>query len=184
MFCATHTFPTIPACRSTRTSLSATTAPTTAIFLNSSRCALSSQLAHAVNDHIFDSRKETMAIQLSATTFARAAEKASATKPAVWRDQVGYTVVGSKGVWQTVRFTARAGALWASCTCYAGSGHARTTPQPCYHVAAVVLFARQHQAQQQPAPHSHACPRCHELYACDVPACAAIDDFVCDGCDK
>lgn len=34
-----------------------------------------------------------------------------------------------------------------------------------------------------PEPHHHACPRCHDLWRCEVPGCAAIDDLVCDGCD-
>lgn len=130
-------------------------------------------------------------LKLQQETFQRAAAKAASVRPTVRHDGAAYFVIGGDGLtWHAVRFIARDGSIWARCTCRAGRGVGRRgESQPCYHVAAAVLFGRSTAGASAPAParqpvaHLHACPGCSEEYHCQVPACAYIDDLQCNTCE-
>jgi hypothetical protein len=84
-------------------------------------------------------------IRLIPANFARAAEKAQSIQPTVTHDGATYRVIGGDNTWRTIRFVALAGSIWARCDCRAGRGYGfGRVPQPCYHVAAAVLFGKQH----------------------------------------
>jgi hypothetical protein len=67
-------------------------------------------------------------------------------------------------------------------------------PLPCYHIAAAAMSRRRTVIKpvMAPAPaaapvvsapsHTHACPRCGDLYSCRCPL-AEMDDLICDVCD-
>lgn len=115
-------------------------------------------------------------IALNTTKFARAANKARNLKPTVEKTSPGYLVARSNGQPAYVRFIVRAGQIWASCDCPAGTGeNGRRDPLPCYHVAAALLTAA--------LTHSHYCPTCRDLYTCNCPTCAAIENLPCNDCE-
>lgn len=130
-------------------------------------------------------------IKLDTKTFARAIEKATRVKPRVVNVGAYYGVSRADGGIAVVRFTARDGGIWASCSCPAQD---KRWPLPCYHVAAAALSKKQaHEragddhaviAAHVPQPHSHFCTSCESLESCDVPWCAEIDDMQCTDCDE
>lgn len=88
------------------------------------------------------SNTEEHMIKLNSSTFRNAFRKAKEVRPAVFPiNESEFEVLASNGSPMRVVFLLHAGALWAECSCPAGSpAHgSRRAPLPCYHVAAALL---------------------------------------------